>query len=507
MSKMSTLQKRSKELQSQMNSLRSDMNNRLDNYQRNTNERIQQLSRQMEQVIAAHDSATENRYYKLLNDFQRDVIASHNREMNNLTKKYNELKKELATVTHELETESRKIKDELEKIKRDIEDERKNNQNTSAESIRSLINTYNTVEKLPHETFFPNKFSTYQNYIISSKDLHNQCMYNSSVALAGSGKIMLELFQCDIENKSEEWNIAFLNYCNQAEIAKQIICSSKNRIYEYNSFSYDITDDKLFDYWSNREYSNVISKLQSHINLIDEIKRQGIQDYIKNTDNPISLDEFERRINELSYIIYQYNKICEFSLRNIHTFHMRTMIKDIIIECMENSYNLYVADEYSDNSTNGNHNYDDYKYVYEKYIKEENYKSVNNPDYRERYVIKMMSSGSDEYDFYIVPESLDIAVNNLNNFNINLRNTIYYQVIPNQTGTASALNNIYDEINKIIDNRLSAKAIRNYVFIPVKTASDKEKMSMTRVHFSSELSDDEKIIIKNNNMTWHTESQ
>lgn len=506
MSRISRLKSQSKNLQKQINQIQLDMNNRLRNYQRSTDARIKQLNSQMKEALAKHDAETESRYYKLLNNFQRDIVSNHNKEMNKLIKEYNALKKQLHEVNKELEEESNKIKKEINDIKQDIENERKNNQKTSNENISSLLKIYNKVAELPHETFFPNKFNTYENYIISAKELHLKHMYNSSVALASSGKVMLELFQCDIENKSEEWKIAFINYCNQAELVKKLISSSENRMYKYSDFNYNLTDEKQFDYWSNREYSGIVLKLKQHLDLINDIKKQGIENYIKSTDNPISIDEFEMRINELSYIMHQYNKICEFSLINIQSFHTRTIMKDIIINCMEDSYNLFVSDEYFDSSANGNQNYDDYKYMYRNYIEKEAY-SVRNPDYRERYVIKMRNDGADIYNFYIVPESVNTVVNALNTFNINLINTVYYEVVPKQVGTDSALDNIYDEIQNIINGIFLTSSIKNYQFVPVRDISDREKLSRARVKFSSELSDDEKVIIRNNNMTWQTESQ
>lgn len=501
MSRKSELRKKADRLQNELNQVRSAMNLRLDEYQRDTDSRIAQLNRNMQNALRQHDKETENRYYKLLNDFQRDIVAGHNREMNALKKQYSNLQNELAEVTRELEEENRKIKNEISQLKNDIETEKRNNMHTSSESIRNLTKTYREVEKLPHEAFFPNKFSTYENYIISTRELHEKGMYNASVSLADSGRTMLELFRCDIENKSEEWKTAFANYCSQVEFTRKYIYSADDRKRKFENCSYDFSEEKIFDYWSMREYAKLIRKLQSHIDFISEIKKQGIENYIKN--DPISIDEIEMRINELSYMIHQYNKISEFAFCNAHYFYIRTLMTDMIIDYMENAYNLFVSDDYADSASNGAHNHEDYRYMYEKFIRKDGY-SVRNPDYRERYVIKMKNNNSDSYNFYIVPENLNMNLNSFSSFSTGIKNVIYYQVSAANSGTSTAIDEIYNEINREIEKLFSEEKFGNYEFIPVRSYSDKNKLSDARLHFSSELSNEEKRVINNNNMTWQS---
>jgi hypothetical protein len=138
--------------------------------------------------------------------------------------------------------------------------------------------------------------------------------------------------------------------------------------------------------------------------------------------------------------------------------------------------------------------------MYDKYIKNERFDSVIYPDYRERYVLNISNDVGTSIRIYIYPNMFFTDGQGI--FNFNMKNSIFIEFHSDSLGAESSINELWEELKEGIENRLKNSGISNFDLNRVANSADKENMQRIEVNFSSELSDDEKINIRNRNMAW-----
>lgn len=381
--------------------------------------RLQTYEDQMRSSLDQHDKATQQEYERLLKEYERSVNEEIMEQQLHADVEYMKL-------LRSVEQKEREWKEKTQQLEQLINELKSNTQNKDQVSVQEAEKylteaaiEYKTIEKKPHEKFFPNRIKTYHNAIREARTLYKSGLNEAAIAISISAKSGLNRLGFDIDEQFEEWKSQFQVFKSKTGL---IHLKLVNEIANWESFANGVDKDyksmsdkeknealKNLNYWTAGKYGEISNRISEFGKEIGTAQKTGLPEYLKD-EHSISLDELKNDIAELDRMDAELEQAFALYKEKYTASCQRSDWGEMIIDFLTDEINLNWIEEESHFKAVSEENKTRPDYVqYMELFYGAGYEEV---DIREWLELVFLNSSDSKIFIYIVPYEKNNHVEN-----------------------------------------------------------------------------------------------
>ncbi len=382
-------------------------------------QRLQTYENQMRSSLDQHDQATQREYERLLREYESSVNGDIMEQQLHSDLEYMRLLKSM----EQKEKEWREKTQQLEQLINELKSNTQNKDQISAQEAERYLTEaalqYKSVDKKPHEKFFPNRIKTYYNAIREARTLYVGGLNEAAIAISISAKSGLNRLGFDIDEQFDEWKSQFQIFKSKTglihlKLVNEIAnwCAFANGVEKaYKDLSDKEKDEALknLNFWTDGKYGEISNRVATFGKEIGSAQKTGLPEYIKD-EHSISLDDLKKDIAELDSMDAELEKAFALYKEKYTASCQRSDWGEMIIDFLTDEINLVWIEEESHFKAVSEENKD--KPEYEKYMELFFGADYEKVDIREWLELVFTNSSNTKIFIYIVPYEKNNHVEN-----------------------------------------------------------------------------------------------
>ncbi|MBR1897884.1 MAG: hypothetical protein IJ825_03280 [Oscillospiraceae bacterium] len=287
--RIAVLERQLAETQQAMQAMSSGITERI----RHDTERAQQ---QFRQAYADRDRDYRQAFAAAAQAMQQ----THDKEITRLKREYKALEAKQRDLEHRLNQAHDELAEELAALQKQQQADLNRNARAAEQAAGELENVLKRAQKLPVESFYPHKLGIYRAAARRCEEMMRERMYAAAVCVAQGASLGTENVICDTNRKVREMEVIFERYAAQVDAVSELLASGcvHQMTDAQGMVLYDVDDNGL-DYWSDGCYAGFLRMLGEHRSLVEEVRRQGLAEWLRGSDAPQHLREMQERLQML----------------------------------------------------------------------------------------------------------------------------------------------------------------------------------------------------------------
>ena len=324
----------------QLNREIRQLQNQLDEANRNCNEMRRKLHSEMEannkklreefnREISRQKQLTQKEYSKRFQRLQEDILAVQTKKLQEIEKEtavYVKKQKELLAQIEAIQTETMK---ELEKLKKQANKDSEVARQFAIEAYDEMLQSRALADKGPHTFFHPNQFDIITQQTEKIKSEIEGRMYQSALADANATAMQYDVLSVKTNNNLNEWYRSYDQF-------RSIVVSLVEEIKTFleTEFDGECISKTECDFWSKGRFSRLKMGIDDAYKMISDVEEKGVIEYLRTVEFPDRTAIYSAVIQAKLWQT-RLAAILGCISRERALSHERFEVGDIIAECLE----------------------------------------------------------------------------------------------------------------------------------------------------------------------------
>ncbi|WP_026657795.1 hypothetical protein [Butyrivibrio sp. AC2005] len=355
MDEIRRLERQLRELQNELRRQNNEAAQMRQRLARENQEKLRAYEREMRTNLDQHDRDVQREYERLLREYQESIRAEVQEQQLLMDVEYQRLLADTKAKEQELLEKSR----QMEALVADLKQNTIEKDNASAQEAEKYMTeaalSYKSVEKKPHEKFFPKRIKTFHTAICEARTLYKTGLNEAAIAISISARSGLNRLGFEIDEQYEEWvrfyevfkskvGIVHLRIVDELGIWQSFALATDKKSNQLNDAEKDKARKEI-NYWTRGVYGELVEKVNQYGREIAKAEKEGIDKYLC-MDESISLEEMQNNIDELDKMAEQLDHLFAVYKERYSMSCERADWGEEIIDFMVDEINLgWIEDE------------------------------------------------------------------------------------------------------------------------------------------------------------------
>ena len=328
------LKRRIRELSSRLDEMASLQAAERARLERETDERVRRLHRELEQALAENKRRMDAEYTgvirRLRDELDRELQAyaeSLRRQSEKEARERRRLMEELQEANEELRREFEKLRSE-EHVRSELGREMAGARSAEAEAQLT------GVERLPHGFFFPHELDLLKEHLSFTGDLIGSGMYESALAAADAALSELQIFEIRVRQAQEEWEELYAAYARLAQHMHDAMLRFEEEPVSTVDGGMTLTaEDRSF--WSLGKYPAIREQVETAYGLVRRVAEAGgVTACLREGDAPRG-NQFLLQLSDLKRLNDHLSSVIEFIESETAFSAIRRCFGGVLAEAVE----------------------------------------------------------------------------------------------------------------------------------------------------------------------------
>lgn len=281
-------------------------------------QKLRAYENEMRTNLDRHDRDVQREYEKLLREYQESIREEVEEQQLLMDIEYQKLLADTKAKEQEWIEKSRQMEALVAELKKNTQDKDAASAQEAQKYMTEAALLYKTIEKKPHEKFFPKRIKTFHTAICEARTLYKSGLNEAAIAISISARSGLNRLGFDIDEQYEEWARFYEIFKSKVGI---IHLRLVDELGVWHSFAFStsrktdqLKDDekesarKSVNYWTKGVYGEIVSRVNEFGRNIATAEREGLDQYLCREDS-ISLEDMQKDIDELDKMTEQLDHL------------------------------------------------------------------------------------------------------------------------------------------------------------------------------------------------------
>lgn len=347
MDEIRRLENQIKELQKELQRQKSEAARLRQNLENENLRKLQEYKAEMKNNLDEHDKNVQKEYERLLQEYQRSTDEEIQEQQLKMDIEYQKLLFNMQKKEQEWLEKSHQLESLITELKKNTQEKDQVNAQEADKYMTEAALTYKSIEKKPHEKFFPKRLLNFYNAIREARTLYKSGLNEAAIAISISAKSGLNRLGYEVDEQFEEWKKQYFIFKNKVGLLHMKLNDElliwKN--YSSKENSKKVKEDEKnkclaeINFWTKGEYGELSNRLAEFGKEISKAESMNIDNYIKE-ENSISSDELKRYIEELDNMSKRFDDISEVYKERYSASCQRADWGELMIDFLEDEINL-----------------------------------------------------------------------------------------------------------------------------------------------------------------------
>lgn len=318
MDEIRRLERQLRELQSQLQRQNQEAAQMRQRLAAENQQKLRAYEQEMRTNLDQHDREVQKEYERLLREYQESIREEVQEQQLLMDIEYQKLLADTKAKEQELMEKSRQMEALVAELKKNTQDKDAASAQEAEKYMTEAALSYKTVEKKPHEKFFPKRIKTFHTAICEARTLYKSGLNEAAIAISISARSGLNRLGFDIDEQYEEWarfyevfkskvGLIHLRIVDELGVWHSFAFSTNKKTEQLNDEEKD-SARKSINYWTRGVYGEIVNRISEFGREIATAEKEGINQYLCREES-ISLEDMQKNIDELDKIAEQLDHL------------------------------------------------------------------------------------------------------------------------------------------------------------------------------------------------------